>query len=816
VAARGVLQFTTSFVDDASVTDRSPGSPESFRAAKTATRRFSTRPLSRGGNGNRSGARRMRSIIFGGFLGLLVGGAVGRGVDHVDHRSVIAGHRDDARALVEHVTKAERSLLSALVQGPSEVDTEVQSAKGHLLDVRDGLNELNRSATTPGTVALGEGVRANFDRFVESSDVYLAALRVGDFGGALRVAAALTVRSTTDPEQSQISAEITDLANRISQETATGWDATFGLGGLGAVVVMATVELRRRRRRATARARLTTLAGHLEVVQPAIVVLDRLGHIEHVSAAAAVLIGVDSGSELGVSLVGAAGPEFAELARATGDRFPIDITLTRRARPLHIEATTPVAADDGGAVLWVLHDVTDERSREGELTRKAFHDPLTLLPNRERFRQLLQEMLETSDPDELAVVFIDLDGFKHVNDTYGHEFGDHLLVEVTVRLSEIVHAGDLVGRLGGDEFALILRSTRPRYAEVIAEQIVHELAEPFVIDGRTTRIGGSVGYTQVRPDSSVEELLQEADVAMYTAKDRGKGCTAKFHPEMLVATRRRMAFERELHGVASSGQLRLLYQPVVELATRKMVGIEALVRWLHPERGLVSPLDFITAAEANGSINDIGRWVLRTGLTEFALLPSSYALRLNVNVSPRQLAEPDFVASVAAEIDRSGLDPSLVTLEVTESLLLGDVEQSIERLHELKAIGVRLAIDDFGTGYSSLSYLARLPVDVVKIDKSFVDDLVPADEHSETGASQRAFIGALVSLAHACNLTVVAEGIEHEHQVEALRSLGCGFGQGYLFAKPLPATSLAAAISPEEAFGAVMGMAPASSGDQSA
>ena len=769
--------------------------------------------------------RRIGAFLATLGVGALCGGALGTVRDARTSTSLRADAIERGRQVQREVMLAERGLLSVLVMNPMDVEGALANANLHLLRAQDALNGLTALSVAPQISTPREKATAALASLVHNGDLLSTSIRGGDYPAALHVAAdiagtpaaVLTGESNAEsnaepPPDGPVAAEVMAFVvamNQAAPEQTGSRRVGAGFGALGAALA---AELRRRRRRETARAHLHALADRLSVVEPALIVLDRLGRIEHITdAASTVLVGAP-GLTPGSALVAVAGPAFAGLAGATADEAPINVVTNRGVVPIHVEASTPVTADDGQAILWVLHDVTEERSREGELTRKAYHDPLTLLPNRERFRQILQDALQHNRPTELSVLFVDLDGFKLVNDTFGHGVGDRLLIDVTARLAEIVHSNDVVGRLGGDEFAVLLRSSRPRYAEVIAEQIVHELTEPFVIDGRSLRIGGSVGYTAAGPNSSVEELLQQADVAMYVAKERGKGRTARYEPEMLAANRRRMTFDRELQGVASSGQLRLLYQPVVSLATGQMVGMEALVRWQHPERGLVSPVEFIAAAEANGSIIEIGQWVLRNGLAEFAGLPLSLNLRLNVNVSPRQLSEPDFVTMVENELRRTTVPASSVTFEVTESLLLGDVDKSIERLAELKALGLRLAIDDFGTGYSSLSYLARLPVDVVKIDKSFVDELRPEDEgpgHESNATSRKAFIGALVSLAHARGLTVVAEGIEHAFQVPILRGLGCEYGQGYLFAKPLPASSLTAAI---DSFEPETGPDPAGSG----
>jgi diguanylate cyclase (GGDEF)-like protein len=739
-------------------------------------------------------------------LGTLAGASIGHIADTENHREFLLEVRKSATVVRLDIAEAERWLFSALVADPISFGETAAAAENRLRAAKRDLAAYMRYARLKATLPQQTELQASFERFSTDSGHLLASLRAGNFAEAVRIGTAVggEVGRTTGGPASQIATKVDELNHRIDQAERPGRSATLAGSLLGPVLVGAAQLLRRRRRRRMSATHLASLAQHIAVIEPAVVVLDRLGRIELVTKHAAQLLQVPA-SVRHVPLVSAAGDSWAILAASTGLDGPVTVLNSRGGVTTEIEASNPVHADDGQSLLWVLRDVTAERTHHGELTHKAFHDPLTGLPNREHFRQVLLETLADVAPEEIAVLFVDLDGFKPINDSFGHAVGDRLLTDVAGRLREIVRGDDIIGRLGGDEFALVLRSTRPKYAEVVAEQIVSELAEPFLIDGRSMRIGASVGYTHATIVSTVEDLLREADVAMYRAKSTGKGRAARFDPEMLAATRERMEFERELQFVASSGQLRLLYQPVVELATGRMVGMEALIRWQHPERGLVSPTEFIAAAEANGSIIEIGRWVLRTALVEFQRIPTSYALHLNINVSPRQLCEPDFVEVVADELARAGVDASTVTLEVTESLSLGDVDEGIARLHELKALGVRLALDDFGTGYSSLSYLSRLPVDNVKIDQSFVKALQEDDyERIRTvgpmGSSRTAFIAALIDLCHGRELSVVAEGVEEPFQVAILRELGCDFAQGFLFAHPLSAASLAAAVESSDIF----------------
>jgi len=432
---------------------------------------------------------------------------------------------------------------------------------------------------------------------------------------------------------------------------------------------------------------------------------------------------------------------------------------------------------------------------EAELAHQAMHDALTGLSNRRLCRERVASALELADAQghHAAVLFLDLDDFKTVNDSLGHAAGDRLLVEVAERLLNATRGCDTVARLGGDEFAVLLKKVQSEGdPAVVAERIAAALRQPFVLDGKEMFVGTSIGIARSIPGDSAEDLLRNADLAMYEAKSRGKGIYRLFEPSMHEIARERLEIEADLRTALDRGEFRLLYQPVVDLETREMVSVEALVRWEHPTRGLVSPVDFIPAAEATGLIVPLGRWVLGEACRQAVLwepepvdaaaraIDAAPALAINVNLSGRQLQDPALMDDVATALAESGLDPHRLVLEITETVLMQRTEETLEALHALKALGVRLAIDDFGTGYSSLSYLQRFPVDVLKIDRSFIKDI----GHAENNA---AIARTVIALGDLLSLRTVAEGIETPEQLARLKTLGCVHGQGYHFSRPVSA-----------------------------
>jgi diguanylate cyclase (GGDEF)-like protein/PAS domain S-box-containing protein len=436
------------------------------------------------------------------------------------------------------------------------------------------------------------------------------------------------------------------------------------------------------------------------------------------------------------------------------------------------------------AMLSAIQDVTERNGLERELRHRAFHDALTDLANRSLFANRLEHALarQARNDSSIGVIVLDLDGFKTVNDSLGHTVGDALLVAAGDRLCKAVRPGDTVARLGGDEFAILLEDepTIDRLGAQ-ADRILRSLAEPFELAGKSLVVTASAGVTLNRPGDGPDELIRNADMAMYLAKRDGKACVRRFEPALHNAALDRLELEADLRRALGRDEFVVHYQPTIELATGRINGFEALVRWQHPRRGLLGPLEFIPLAEETGLIIDIGRWVLDRAIRQAREWQQGHLARdltIAVNLSARQLRDPHLVADVAAALRDSGLAPRTLTLEITETVLMDNSDAAIDRLHQLKALGVRLAIDDFGTGYSSLNYLRALPVDIVKIDKVFIDG-VASDKEA------RGLIKAILSMADTLDLQTIAEGVENRDQANRLEQLGAALVQGFYYAQPL-------------------------------
>jgi diguanylate cyclase (GGDEF)-like protein len=431
---------------------------------------------------------------------------------------------------------------------------------------------------------------------------------------------------------------------------------------------------------------------------------------------------------------------------------------------------------------------TSDRSRD-----TALRDPLTGLPNRLMLHQLLREAAEQAGPadNNVAVLFADLDRFKQINDTYGQLVGDELLIAVAHRLSALVRPGDTLARLSGDEFVILCRGvTHAAAIDLLATRIDEAFLLPFVLSGVDLFVTASVGMAYAGPGVAVtHQLLVNADIAMYQAKRKGGAGHQIFDLREATRSADRSNLEQDLHLAFSRHELQVAYQPVVRSSDGLITGAEALLRWTHPERGPVSPLDIVGVAEDNGLINQIGAWVLEQACAQRCRwLGQGRALDVAVNVSARQLMAPDFSAGVAAVLDKTGMDPSALVLEMTEGIFIHDGERAMTVLAELKALGLSLALDDFGTGYSSLSYLRRFPVDILKIDRSFVPEI-------ETDLTVAAIAEAITRLAHVLGLSVVAEGVETAGQRNGIRAVGCDSAQGYFYARPMPADAFSAMLA---------------------
>jgi diguanylate cyclase (GGDEF)-like protein/PAS domain S-box-containing protein len=449
-----------------------------------------------------------------------------------------------------------------------------------------------------------------------------------------------------------------------------------------------------------------------------------------------------------------------------------------------------------------LRDISERQRMEAELVHQAFHDALTGLANRSLFRDRLQHVLQRPGAG-VGVVFCDLDDFKTVNDSMGHAAGDRLLLAVADRLSSALRPGDTLARLAGDEFAVIVEDATDAQVHAVAQRILAAMSPPVLLDGREVLARASLGVattSTLEPGhhdapglagaEAAEALMRNADAAMYAAKRRGKNLVEHFVPEMLEQAVERLRLRADLHGALERHELRLEYQPYVDAAAGRITGCEALVRWDHPTQGLVSPAHFIPLAEESGLIRELGRWVLTEACAQLVAWRRDVApspdLTMSVNVSVRQLEDSAFVGDVAAILRRTGVDPARVVLEITESVLSRDPDTVVHRLQQLKDLGVGIALDDFGTGYSSLAWLRHVPVDVVKIDRSFV---APLDEQSAVDSS---VVTAILQIGASRDLRTIAEGVETPEQLAALRRLGCNLVQGFVFHRPMPAGQLAA------------------------
>lgn len=467
---------------------------------------------------------------------------------------------------------------------------------------------------------------------------------------------------------------------------------------------------------------------------------------------------------------------------------------------LHTETigTNLLHDPDVRGIVLTTRDISERVELNERLAYQALHDPLTGLANRTLFHTqvelALKKMEQVKKP--LAVLFLDLDNFKTINDSLGHAAGDYLLTVVATRLVQSLRANDVAARLGGDEFAVLLETMHDiGDAGEVANRIIADMRQPAMLDGKEIFANVSIGIALYDADGEdADGLLRNADMAMYTAKRRNKGHFEVFQPHMREAVLRRIQMEADLQKAIARQEFTLHYQPIIDMQTGKISSVEALVRWEHPTLGMIPPLEFISIAEEAGVIVSLGRWVLQEACKQAKRWQQGYTcfaeLKINVNLSARQLQDEGLVDDVKTILLQSRLDPHTLVLEITESVLMVEIETAIERLRAIRDLGVQLAIDDFGTGYSSLSYLRDFPVDIIKIDKSFIDTI-------GTKPDADAILQTIAALGDTLNLHVVAEGIEEQRQFSHLQNLGCEYGQGYLFSKPLKQDALEALFQRE-------------------
>jgi diguanylate cyclase (GGDEF)-like protein len=520
-----------------------------------------------------------------------------------------------------------------------------------------------------------------------------------------------------------------------------------------------------------------------------VIVLDAAGVVTF-SGPTAVNLGVTEGMSA-VELLDLVHPDDRERTLATcvgwfgststGGRYEMRLGATDEdLRYLDLGAQNLLDDPAVRGVVVTGHDVSERKHFEQHLARQARHDPLTGLANRTAVIEQLARLTYGAEATPAAVLFIDLDRFKLINDSHGHRVGDQLLVALGQELERAVRPGDTVGRFGGDEFVIVAANIDDeRTAGEVAQRVQDALCVPIVVEDRELFVSGSIGIALTSHDESPEALLRNADTAMYRAKEGGRNGYALFDDAMREAAVQQLQLENGLHRALERDELVLHYQPIVALADGTLSGVEALLRWQHPEHGLVAPSEFIPVAEETGLIVPIGEWVLREAASWAAVVAerAGHPVRVSVNVSARQLTQPDFLAVVDDVLVTTGLAPHLLCLEVTESLLVQDAHTATETFTALRTLGVRVSIDDFGTGYSSMSYLQQFAVDELKIDRSFINAL---------GTDQTAgtIVGSIVGMAHAMGLEVTAEGVEGDQQLAFLRTIGCEHAQGYFFARP--------------------------------
>ncbi len=703
-----------------------------------------------------------------------------------------------------------RQAQIALAMAPSALTGTVSSP----------LSLLAGERTTPTELALNKGLRdglthavANLNHFwhapmaraidAETAQINASTSKLMGLLARHRVSDANTIHDKlVEPLANKLSADLGAANVQLTRQTRatdqTAFEAMLGVVGVAALLLVSLLvglsRTRSRRERTEveqqvlrrSEQRLQALVEHgsdmITVVAPDTTVIYQAG-------AVGSMLGYEPGELEGVKLLEWLDPnDRASLLAlcATERTASQELRLRHRdgsLRPCEVHATSLLDDPAWEGIVLNIWDLSERKALEERLRHLAFHDPLTGLPNRALVLDRAEQMLAKArrSPSVVAALHIDIDAFKHVNDSFGHAAGDQLLRVVGERLQGVVREQDTVGRLGGDEFVVLLESAPPDAPpELVAERIIEVLGHPIELreSGKVLSVSASVGISVGWRDSA-EQLLRDADFALYEAKELGKDRYAIFEERMQRDAEDRLTLEIDLHDALAQGQLFLLYQPTFDLDTRTVIGVEALIRWRHPTRGVLPPDSFIPLSEQTGLIVPIGRWVLREACEQAARWRAQgYKIGMSVNVSAYQLDRDGLVEDVRGALEDSQIAPQSLTLEITETALMHDVNGATLRLNALKELGVRIAIDDFGTGYSSLAYLRQFPVDALKIDRSFISGIAASSQSA-------AIIHTLVQLGKTLSIETLAEGIEDEDQLEQLQHERCDHGQGFLFARPL-------------------------------